>query len=202
MWSTGLLVGCEGNAWSTVGDSEDQERHLRSASKAFGCEVVKLLNSAFSGVRVVAMDTLERRDAFDQDELAVWEAFWGRATQCYFQRRYDGILKFLFCSYCLPCSLQLGLCPSWSSPPAWGTPHGLKTLPPPSSPHFGPMSADPQEKHNVLPEEKDHLVRKLNFKKTKKQKKSCKYQLLKLSGILLFPSGKIHLNICRQINIY
>lgn len=49
------------------------------------CEVVKLLNSTFSGVRLVAMDTLARQDAFDQDELAMWEACQGWATVLFFK---------------------------------------------------------------------------------------------------------------------
>lgn len=166
MSSTGVIVGCEGNVWSAVGDSKDCERHLRFASKPL------VRSGQAAKFYIFRCQTCCNGHSCKTRRLwSGWVCNVGGLSRvgysAIFQRKYDGILKWFFCSYCWPCSLQLELCLSWSSPPAPGMPRGLKTLLLLSSPHFGLESADHQEKHNDLHERRsnynrnDHWIWKL-----------------------------------------
>lgn len=148
------MIGQEGKAQPAESDSKACETDTSGLHQSLWCELIKLPNSAFSGVRAIVTNGLERQYAFEQDpEPTVWEVCCVCATGLLWKKIwYCARLYHNLCSYFLPCSLQLELCLSGSSPRALGRPHRRDTLLRPSSPRVGLLTTDHQEKRNVLPE--------------------------------------------------
>lgn len=74
------MMGEEGKAQPAESDSKACETDTSGLHQSLWCELIKLPNSAFSGVRAVVMNSLERQCTFEQDTLLSLQC--GKFVKC------------------------------------------------------------------------------------------------------------------------